>query len=255
MAATKKNPDSKKHPRPLAAILSYSAWLAFVFLFSQLLVVAIFSGLEVAGWDFSGVNQNIFNVSIGALSYVLMLALTIGVPKWLMKQVTTLKELGIQRTVSWLDIGLALAGMVTYFILSAVLVSLADQFLPWFDLEQVQETGVSAPQRGLELAVAFTLFVVAAPLVEELLFRGYLYGKFRANGVSFWLATLVVSALFGLAHGQWNVAIDTFALSVVLCVAREVSGAVWPAVIMHMMKNGIAFYFLFVNPQLLESLM
>ncbi len=248
-----KSKQKRNWRRALIALVSYSAWLTATFLASQLLLVAVVQLLQALGVDFEAANQNMLAISLGVISYVFMLVLTIGLPKWLRGKLTTLAEVGLQRTTSWLDIGLAIAGMITYFVLSAVLISLAVELLPWFDLEQVQDTGVTAPERGIELALVFALFVVIAPFVEEVLFRGYLYGKLRANSVPFWLTTLVVSVLFGLAHGQWNVGVDTFALSVVMCVAREVSGSLWPAILMHMMKNGIAFYFLFVNPQLIQS--
>lgn len=238
----------------LIAAISYSIWLAATFLGSQLLLALVLRGLDAAGVSFDALNSNLLIVGLGALSYGLMAVLTIGLPRWIIKQTTTLSELGMQRSLSWLDIALAAAGIVTYFVLSAVLISLAMEFLPWFDLEQVQDTGIVAPQRGLELLLVFALFVVAAPVVEELLFRGYLYGKLRANGLPFWLTAVIVSLLFGAAHGQWNVAVDTFALSLVMCAAREISGAIWPAVLMHMMKNGIAYYFLFVNPELIQGL-
>ena len=241
--------------RVSVALLVYGGWLALTFVAAQAVLVAVFTGLEALGVSFSGFNQNLFAISIGTLSYVLMLVLTLGVPRWVRGVITTRAELGVQRGLNWLDIAIALAGVVTYFVLSAVLIAIAAELLPWFELNQAQETGITAPQRGLELALVFVLFVVVAPCVEELLFRGYLYGKFRANGVPIWLAAIVSSALFGAAHGQWNVAIDTFALGMVMVLAREVSGALWPAILMHMMKNGLAFYLLFVNPQLIQGLM
>ena len=100
----------------------------------------------------------------------------------------------------------------------------------------------------MELWLTFILLVVAAPIVEELVFRGYLQGKLRERKVPVWLTVVVVSALFGLAHMQWNVAINVGILAVYMSIGRELTGSIWPGVIMHMMKNGLAFYLLFVNP-------
>jgi membrane protease YdiL (CAAX protease family) len=54
-----------------------------------------------------------------------------------------------------------------------------------------------------------------------------------------------VSALFGLAHMQWNVAIDVFVLSMVACYLRELTGSIWAGIILHCLKNLIAFIALF----------
>jgi membrane protease YdiL (CAAX protease family) len=53
---------------------------------------------------------------------------------------------------------------------------------------------------------------------------------------------------------QWNVAADTFALSLVLCTLRQITGNIWAGVLLHMIKNGIAYYFLFINPDLFRTL-
>lgn len=261
--ATAERSKRPKHDKPVKANwrriglvgLVYSAWL-MIALFGTTLAVGGLITVLVHYFNFSlaGYSQNLVTVGLNVLVYSLVLAATIGLPRWILYKTTTWAELGLQRSMTWLDIALSLAGMVTYFILTMVLISLAAELLPWFDLEQVQETGIVAPQRGLELTLVFVLLVVMAPVVEELLFRGYLYGKLRFNGLPFWLTAIVVSALFGFAHGQWNVGVDTFALSLVMCAAREISGSVWPAILMHMMKNSIAYYFLFINPDIIQQL-
>ena len=37
-----------------------------------------------------------------------------------------------------------------------------------------------------------------------------------------------------------------FALSIVLCGLREITGTIHAGILLHMLKNGIAFYLLFV---------
>ncbi|MEJ0073120.1 MAG: CPBP family glutamic-type intramembrane protease [Candidatus Saccharibacteria bacterium] len=41
-------------------------------------------------------------------------------------------------------------------------------------------------------------------------------------------------------------AIDTFTLSVVLCYIREKTGTLWSGVLIHALKNGIAFLSLYI---------
>lgn len=238
----------------LRTVITYSLWLTITFIAAQAILLSALSVLGLFGIDVADYSSNVLIIGLGAISYGLMLALTVGIPRWILKQSTSLKELGLTKLMSWTEIGVALAGMVTYFILTAVLLIAVRELLPAFDLEQTQDIGISIPRPGIEMALAFLLLVAVGPIVEEVLFRGYLYGKLRTRGVPFWLTTLVVSVLFGLAHMQWNVGIDTFALSIVMCATREITGSLWPSILMHMMKNGIAFYFLFVNPQMLQGL-
>ena len=76
------------------------------------------------------------------------------------------------------------------------------------------------------------------------------------------MAIIVTSLAFGAAHLwggpgsplQWAVAIDTMVLGVILALLREYTGAVWASVLVHALKNGIAFYLLFMNPQLIDQL-
>ena len=60
------------------------------------------------------------------------------------------------------------------------------------------------------------------------------------------IANLLVSVLFGLVHMQWNVGINVFAMSVVMCALREITGTIYAGILLHMLKNGVAFYLLYV---------
>lgn len=59
-------------------------------------------------------------------------------------------------------------------------------------------------------------------------------------------AALFTSAIFGLVHGQWNVAIDVFVLSLMLIALYEKTNNLWACVALHALKNGIAFVALFI---------
>ena len=91
------------------------------------------------------------------------------------------------------------------------------------------------------------VFVIIA---EEFIFRGYLFGKLR-NNIPLCVVIFNTSVLIGAIHGKWNVGVDTFALSIVMCSFREVTGSIWAGVLLHMLKNSVAFYFLFINTSLL----
>lgn len=59
-------------------------------------------------------------------------------------------------------------------------------------------------------------------------------------------AAIFTSGTFGLVHGQWNVAIDTFILSMVMIALYEKTKNLWACVFLHGLKNLVAFLALFV---------
>ena len=162
------------------------------------------------------------------------------------RRTTSRKVMGLQALPTWKDLGLAPLGFVLYLIVSSALVYMISQLVPWLDLTQAQEVGFTDLSQRFEYFLAFLSLVLIAPVAEEALFRGYLYGKLR-NTVPIWVAILIVSTVFAVIHGQWNVGIDVFILSVVACVLREVTGGIWAGILLHMLKNGLAFYLLFIN--------
>ena len=234
-------------------IVGLPVWVAASFIGANVIVVAGLLLLKIT-FKYTPVETDpVFNTVLAAVVYTLTLALVVGVP-WLLRQRrTTTTDVGLQRLPRWMDILLAPAGAIIYLLLSALLITLLGMVFPQIDLQQAQDIGFRNLADYSQYLLAFLTLVVVAPLAEEILFRGYLYGKLRKHA-PLWLAILITSGLFGLAHGQWNVAIDTFALSVVMCSLREVTGSIWAGVLLHMLKNGLAFYLLFINPSLLSTL-
>ena len=163
-------------------------------------------------------------------------------------------ELGLRGWPTWTDIGLSLVGFIVYLMLAVGLTALF-MFFPWFAevADQSQDVGFNVLNSGLDRVVAFITLVVIAPIAEEIIFRGWLYRKLRiklsektSNLTGMVITILLVSLLFGLIHMQWNVGVNVFALSVVLCGLREITGTIYAGILLHMLKNGIAFYMLYV---------
>lgn len=230
------------------------AWVYLGFMAAQFSIVPVLLGLKALGVDVSSlINKPVFDTVVAASVYALAIAFVIGIP-WLIRRYrTSRKDIGLTRLPTWMDILLSPAGFVVYLLVSSVIVYTAGRILPNFNPEQAQNVGFQNLANHFEYFLAFLTLVVIAPLAEEILMRGYLYGKLR-KFVPVWLAMIITSALFGVLHGQWNVGVDVFALSLVLCSLREVTGSIWAGVLLHMAKNGLAFYLLFVNPALLHTI-
>ena len=95
--------------------------------------------------------------------------------------------------------------------------------------------------------------VVAAPIYEELMFRGLIWSALReqlsgSRGV--WLASIVSSALFAIIHLQYGVyEISTImVLAMIFCLARVKSGSLLLPMLLHIINNGLAMWqFIAVN--------
>lgn len=231
--------------KPVLYALGLCAW-AFIALelssliFAWLLYFIVGQNLITPLWT------TIYN----ALMYIGAFALTAIVPYKLFKKFKskqpTRASLGLKGTPTWIDLGLAPVGFIVYLVAAGAVTWLFSLF-PWFNADQTQNVGYSTSLIGGDLLVAFIALVIIAPIAEELIFRGYLYGKLRGQlKLGAVTATVLVSILFALLHGQWNVAVNVFALSIILCALREITGTIYSGILLHMLKNGVAFYFLYI---------
>ena len=254
--ATKRRPISRWW-----FVVALPVWVFVSFIFSQVFVVAIISGLRGVGVTLIEINVSVLETVAAACVYLLTFGIIVTVP-WLIRRYrTTREEIGLTRLPSWMDIGLAPAGFIIYLLASGLLMYALTKFISGFDAAEPQNIGFQDLSQGYEYVLAFITLVVIAPVAEEAIFRGYLYGKLRKS-VSIWLAVLVTSILFGLLHMKWdggllagiNVGVDVFILSIIMCSLREVTGSIWAGVLLHMLKNGLAFYLLFINTALLSTI-
>ena len=184
----------------------------------------------------------IFSSLVYILSFIFLL-FTFKHIKHLRAPVTR-NELGLNNLVTFSDIGLALAGFFGYLAFSAILTALFSIF-PWFNLTENQPLLYSTLISPSGKILAALALVVVGPILEEVIYRGLIYGKLRKKH-SLVTSILIVSILFGFLHGQWNVGVDVFALSVVACLMRETTGTIYAGIILHMLKNAIAFGVLFI---------
>lgn len=194
------------------------------------------------------IDQNVYGVVLSFVIYAVVLGLVLGVPRLLRlwsARIPYRELLGLTRLMTWRDIGFALAGALVYQAAAVMLILALQRLVPGFDAGQKQETGFSNTLSPVNAVLVFFVLVVLAPIAEELIFRGYLFGTLR-RCVPLVAAAVITSALFGLVHGQWNVAVDVFVLSLVSCYLRVRTGALWSSFLLHMAKNAFAFYMLYV---------
>jgi membrane protease YdiL (CAAX protease family) len=153
-----------------------------------------------------------------------------------------LRDLGLGR-FKRVFIPKILLGYFAYVALTIAVLALA-QSVFMLSLDEKQSLGFQNPTSAEAVAIFFILILVV-PFTEELLFRGFLFRAVRSKLNFVWTA-LIVSTLFGLVHGAVVVGLDVFVLSLVLCYLRERTNSLWPGIILHALKNSVAFLILFI---------
>ena len=230
-------------------LLALPLWVFAAFMVSQLLVVGV---LYVLDWlhvsPENYMSEAVAQTIIAAVVYALTIGIVLGVPYALRRRKTSLETLGLSRLPTWGDIGLSPLAFLAYALLVSVVMAAVTQ-IPGFPADQAQDVGFKAFGSRFDNLLAFVTLVVVGPIAEEALFRGYLYGKLKGHAPAI-VAALITSLLFGIVHMQLNVGVDVFVLSLILCGLRSLTGSIWAGVLVHMIKNAIAYYLLFVSPLL-----
>jgi membrane protease YdiL (CAAX protease family) len=134
-----------------------------------------------------------------------------------------------------------------------VILTVATHLFPSLNAKQKQDLGFQNVHGAQDMVLTFLSLVVLPPLAEETVFRGFIFTGLRERFKWVW-ALVITSLLFGIAHlefgtGQplvWVAGLDTFCLSLVLCYLREKSDSLWPGILLHAVKNGIAFVALYI---------
>lgn len=238
------------------AAAGYTSVALFVFLGGQVLgVLAVLSVLLIAGKE----PQQVVDL-IDSSTYVKFLTVlaiefaTIGLMYGvyeLMKR-PFLASVGLIKGFKKDFITYASVSYLMYFILLIVTVTFVDFLIPAVDTNQSQELGFSSPS-GFEYIAVYLSLIILPAVVEEIIFRGFLFQRLR-EVISLRSATLLTSAVFGLMHLEflndgplnWIAAIDTFILSIFLISLLVKTKSLWSSILLHAIKNTVAFVFLFI---------
>lgn len=261
--AKAKNYPPKRRKTPNWSLVRYVIflliWVAIAMTLSQYVI-----GLPLLWILGNKMSEPFWTCIYYGLTYILALILVIIVPpraaKWVKKSKevksftkgrvnvpelgTSREELGLKDLPTVIDVGLAPIAYVVYLVLSFVFTSAMSAFA-WFDAKETQDVGFGYFITTGDRIIAMIALVFIAPIAEEIIMRGWLYGKLREK-LKIPAAMLLTSLLFGVLHGQWNVSVGVFALSLVLCGLREITGTIWSGMLLHMLSNGIAFYLLYI---------
>ena len=241
--------SSSKHFSVALKIVGLIFWVAFsVFVVPMLLISLVVGLLSGMGIDTSFLLDSAAGVlGLYGLQFVIGFLVMMTLPLWNKKfdRQYISKLLGIDRAIKSIDIGYGTIAFLGYMVMTIALQAVVIMLWTGYDAQQAQQLGFSLDAAGLDLVLAGIGLVILAPVFEELIFRGYLFSQFRRY-LTFPVTALLVSLVFAVAHMQVNVGLDVFVLSLWMCFVREKTGSVWGTILMHMIKNGLAFTLLFI---------
>lgn len=100
---------------------------------------------------------------------------------------------------------------------------------------------VAQNQYNVVLGVGLILYGVVSPFVEEVVFRGFLYGRMRVYMPKV-VAVLLSALLFGIYHGNIVQGIYGFCMGIVFTLVYEKYKNFYLAVIMHAITNLVAYF-------------
>ncbi len=188
------------------------------------------------------------------LESVVMFALLVGLIIFLLNQRrVSLRELfGFTRLS-----GLKSLGNAGLFLLAAYPIVAAGQYLThlWFnelpEAQEIVQFFTESAENGLYLNMAVTMAtgIIVAPLAEEFIFRGYIYGVLRRN-LGIIPSILVTSLLFASIHLNLSALPALFLLGICLTLAYENTGSLVVPMLMHAGFNFLTFAALFISTKL-----
>ncbi len=141
------------------------------------------------------------------------------------------RSLGRLGWLPWLAIGVV--GAIVALVVAEWLGSLATQILP--NSPNTQCTAVRDEYGGY-VAVAIPLVCLIAPLAEETIFRGFIYGWLRRY-LPVLPAVVISAAVFSAAHLVLVLALPLFGVGVILALLYEYSDSLLPGAIVHGLFN------------------
>jgi uncharacterized protein len=225
-------------PWGLWATSGFSLVVAAVFVFIQLALAAVFVAAEInldthgeVARDSRGLWNNGLFLSVATTASALLCGGLVIFFAWLKKRITVkqylqLNEIQLRELARWI-------GVVLVFVL------LWDVSMWLFGRESVPRFFVHAYQTAHILPLFWFALVIAAPVFEELFFRGFLFEGLRHSRVGALGAVLLTSLLWAVIHLQYQTLeiAGIFVVGVLLAVARLRTKSLYTSMAMHVLIN------------------
>ena len=208
-------------------------------------LLIIFLGFFLVGiLELFGLSEDVSWELMGSLVYVAVLAMTVLYLYWDGDLGGTLQMFKIGSLGAGVIFLVGLPFMIT--VIDLVATSIYDMlYIALWGESSIPEMVyyVDDSEYDIIRALSFVSIVIAAPVVEEILFRGYILDAIREMHGDV-LAVLGSSVLFGLLHLEPYVVGMATVGGIIYGIVRIKSGSLWPCIVSHMLWNFFAFLYI-----------
>lgn len=187
--------------------------------------------------------------------------LFVGVTSHMLKRYgTSLQRIGLNR-ISPKMVAFGLGAGLLLFLFAAgaenLLSALLARLISTKNLETLKNLGSSVnaavmftemPGSGMKALFAIA-GAIAAPIGEEVFFRGFLYNALRIR-LNVKLAIILSGLAFALIHASPLAVIVIFPMGMLLAYIYERTRSLWVTIIIHAVNNGLSFLILSLYPHL-----
>jgi uncharacterized protein len=229
--------DSKRNPWAESIGIPAPGWGPTKVLWGALAAIgALIVGSGVVAAFDPEIDSTAAQLSVQALLAVNLIAVSLGFASLRGSPIAGLRRLGL-RGFAASALGITALTYVAYIVFAAV----------WYALVQPEQEDVTRElgfdDGGLAAIIAGFLIVAAAPLSEEIFFRGFMYGGLRRR-LPVWVAAAISGAVFGLVHYTGSDSIGVVpqlaVLGILLAWLYERTGSLWPPILLHLLNNSLA---------------
>jgi len=106
---------------------------------------------------------------------------------------------------------------------------------------------VGLNQTGIVLVLFVLMAMFGAPIVEEIAFRGLLYGALAKSQINEYLVIVITAFVFALFHFEPKRFVILFVIGFILAEVRRRTGSTSAAIVAHMVNNAPAALYILVT--------
>ena len=168
------------------------------------------------------------------VTYAPLIVLVFTLLPWVAQR--SMKDLGL-KPFTLRALGIAVAGAVVMDIVAGAAAGIESLITHSPTVEEAVSLFTSTKNHAL-LAVFALIATVAAPFVEECLFRGFLFNALLRY-MPLWASAVLSGLVFGAIHASWSAFVPLGCTGIVLAYVYYYSGSLTASIVTHALFNAL----------------